>query len=344
MSEPTSLAVRTETWFTNISISADANDKYKCNALLNDGEWLDEGLSSPKTLANWQPDGCMMQQYNQNKMSTCLNGRSVVFAGDSIIRNTYMQAVTMLDPKYDTAKLLQEAKRSDMSVIASGVELHFTWDPYLNSTRTINLLNRRDVTQKNGALPAMVVMGTGLWELKNLGNQAEKKYLEAIDRIIAATGPKAANKPPIADEVILIPVEQTNQRKLDPYRAKTLTKPRIDGLNEDLRKRLPPYKSSTISDLSVLYALNKLVASPLAAEHTADGVHYDPAIVVTSLNMMLNIRCNDAMPKKFPFDKTCCMQYPAPNWLQTVIIVIALVWAPLGTHYYASSEFLSSYT
>lgn len=243
----------------------------------------------------------------------------------------------MLDPNYETSKLAA-AKRDDQSIIASGVELHFTWDPYLNSTRTLNLLARRDTTHKNGMQPAMVVLGTGLWELKNLGSQGETKYLEAIDRIIAATGPKSANTLPIADEVILIPVEQTIPRKLDPNRAKTLTPARINSLNEDLRKRLPPYKSSTISNLSVLYALNKLVASPLAAEHTADGLHYDPAIVTTSFNMMLNLRCNDAMPKKFPFDKTCCMQYPAPNWLQTIIIVLALVWAPLGTHYYASSQ------
>lgn len=307
--------------------------------MLNDGQWLDEGLSGPKVLANWQPDGCMMQNYNYNKITSCLSGRTLVFSGDSIVRRNYFRIINMLDPEYDTGKLYREGKHRDYSVLAGGVELQFTWDPYLNSTRTNNILQRRDISHKNGARPAMVIFGTGLWELQTLGDKAQEKYIEAIERIVDATGPKAANRPPIADEVVLIPVEHTNAIKLPAHKAKEMSNPNIDALNRELRKRLPPYKSSTISDLSVLYALNRLIDSPLSVHHTSDGVHYDPAIVSTQVNLMLNLRCNDVMPKKFPFDNTCCMQYPAPNWLQIIIILFALIWAPLGTHYYASSEY-----
>lgn len=307
--------------------------------MLNDGQWLDEGLSEPKTLANWQPDGCMMQDYNYNKFTSCLQGRTLVFSGDSIVRRMYFGTIGLLDPEFDTAKMLREGKHRDFSVSKGGVELQFTWDPYLNSTRTINILERRDISHKNGSRPAIVVMGTGLWELQNLGDQAQQGYIEAIDRIIEATGPKAANRPPIADQVVLIPVEHTNPAKIKPYKAKEMANPNIDALNGILREKLPPYQSSTISDLSVLYAINALVDTPLAANHTSDGVHYGPAIVSTQVNLMLNLRCNDEMPKKFPFEKTCCAQYPAPNWMQTSIILFALIWGPLGIHFYASSEF-----
>lgn len=306
--------------------------------MLNEGQWLDEGLSSPKTLANWQPDGCMIQDYNYDKVTSCLKGRTLVFSGDSIVRRMYFNTVHLLNPEIDTSKMLREGKHRDFSVSAGGVELQFTWDPYLNSTRTINILERRDISHKNGSRPAVVVMGTGLWELQFLEDQAQQSYLAAIDRIIEATGPKAANRPPIADEVILIPVEQTNPKKIKPFKAKELANPNIDALNTMLREKLPPYKSSSISDLSVLYALNALVDTPIAVHHTTDGIHYGPDIVSTQVNLMLNLRCNDEMPKKFPFDKTCCAQYPAPNWMQTVIILVALIWAPLGLHYYASSE------
>jgi hypothetical protein len=123
-------------------------------------------------------------------------------------------------------------------------------------------------------------------------------------------------------------------------KAEQLTNAHIDELNVELRKRAPPYSSpsSGLTDLSVMYAINQLINTPLAINHTTDGLHYDEAVTNTQINLMLNLRCNDVMPKKFPFDKTCCSQYPAPNWAQIVLILFALVWAPLGTHYYASSE------
>lgn len=306
--------------------------------MLNDGQWLDEGLSRPDALQNWQPDGCMLHPYNYNSFTSCLSGRTLVFAGDSIVRGIYFAAIKMLDPEYDVDILVREGKHRDFNILLGGVELHFTWDTFLNHTRTIDILERRDVTQQNGARPALVVMGTGLHELAVYGKEGATKFIEAIDRIVDATGSKSMNRPQIADEFILIPVEHTIASKLTPEKVLKLPNPAIDDLNKQLRRRAPPYTSSAVSELSVLYALNKLVDSPLALNHTSDGLHYDESITRTVVNLMLNLRCNDVMPKKFPFNKTCCMQYPAPNWLQISIILLALIWAPLGTHYYASGE------
>ena len=116
--------------------------------------------------------------------------------------------------------------------------------------------------------------------------------------------------------------------------------PLIDTFNSNLRQKLPPYLSTEVSDISVLYALNELIKTPVADNHTEDGIHFDTAITRTQINLMLNLRCNDELPKKFPFDATCCMRYPAPNWLQSVIIILSFVWAPLGLHYYASSKWI----
>lgn len=313
--------------------------------MLNEGQWLDEGLTSPTSLSNWQPDGCMLANYGPKQFSSCLSGRTLIFTGDSIVRRIFLQALNVLDPGYDTTKLDgMGEKHRDHSIVAGGIELQYIFDPYLNSSRTIDILERRDKTQKNkdGSKPALFVLGSGLWELRRLeGDKVTKVYIEAIERIISATSAtstKNKNRPQIADEIILIPVEHTVHSKLDSDRVKTMRNEGISKLNAELRKRIPPYQSSTISDLSVLYALNKLIDTPLAVHHTEDGLHYDKAVVGTQLNLILNLRCNDVMPKKFPFDKTCCMQYPAPNWVQIIIILFALIWAPLGTHYYTSSE------
>lgn len=309
--------------------------------MLNDGQWLDEGLSAPHSLNNWQPDGCMFTNYNKPTAVSCLKGRTIIFVGDSIVRRIYYKAVHLFDPEFDTSKLLKELKHADFSVVASGVHMEFSWDPYLNSSRTRDILARKDHSQKDGQLPAVVVFGTGLWELNMLGDKAEEVYISAIDRLITATNPettKKLNGKAVADEVILIPVEHTLKEKIKGPKALKMTNPKIDNLNSVLRSKIPPYKQSTISDLSVIYAINRLIETPDIDRFTEDGVHYGGPITDTHLNLILNLRCNDVLPKKFPFDKTCCMQYPAPNWMQTIIILFALIWAPLGTHYYSSSE------
>jgi hypothetical protein len=236
--------------------------------MLNDGQWLDEGLSARHSIANWQPDGCMAASYNSKNAKSCLGGRTVLFMGDSIIRRVFLQAIHILDPEINTRKMVQEYRHSDMHVLASGVDLQFHWSPYLNTTRVIDVLERKDVSQKNGKTPALLVLGTGLWELLNLGDDAKPVYIAAIDRIIKATTTatdqdSSKKRGLIADEVVLYPVERTYQNKLKGVKAISMTVPLIDELNEELMKRAPPYATTStyggVSDLSVLYVINKMM-------------------------------------------------------------------------------------
>lgn len=308
--------------------------------MLNDGQWLDDGLSAPGSLGNWQPDGCMLRQYNAAAVNTCLKGRTLYFTGDSIVRRIFFATIKLLDPSYDLDDSKRDDKHRDASMTIKDVQLQYAWDPFLNSNRTIDLLERRDILQKDGDRPAIMIMGTGIHELSYFGTQEGREmYIEAIERIAKATGPSLKERPQVADEVVLLPVEHTIPAKLSDYRRPKMQNADIDMLNAELSRIIPPYTSPTVSDLSVLYAMNKLVEFPTAINHTEDGLHFDNLIASTQVNLIFNLRCNDVMPKKFPFSTTCCMQYPAPNWLQFAIILMLVVWAPLGMHYYASGEF-----
>lgn len=307
--------------------------------MLNEGHWLDEGLSSPDALRNWQPEGCMLQEYDASMITSCLKGKTLVFTGDSIVRRIYFATIGILDPSFDRESMERDRKHGEFNVTIGGVQLEYAWDRFLNSKRTLDLLERQDISQQNGGRPALVIMGTGIHELSAFGmEEGSKKYIEAIDRIVEATGPNSKSRPQIADEFVLIPVEHTVPEKLNDYRRPKMQNAFIDNLNVELRMRAPPYTSSTVSDLSVLYALNELVDYPEAINHTTDGLHYDDTIAGEQINLMLNLRCNDVLPKKFPYDATCCMQYPAPNWLQFIFILVALIWAPLAAHFVASGE------
>ena len=366
----------------------DSTDRYKCHALLNSGEWLDAGLSSPTALKNWQPDGCILHSYSAKTSKPCLSGRRVLFIGDSTARQVFYAAAQLLDsslvipdfyspaqqqqpPQGATATQARE-KHKDVSILASGTQFEFYWDPFLNGTKSSELIASTNTRRPGSAganadaaaataaraqqVPAMVIFGSGLWFLRNPGDSGGARgWMRAVDRIFDATQNTRASQ--MADEVVLLPVETTITSKLTPDRQITLTPAAEAEMNAYLRSRLPPFTDSSISQLSIPYVFNEMtspstVLEPagiaglgkaaaakyldLATQHTPDGMHFDAAITKTQANILLNLRCNDVLPKKFTFDKTCCNQYPAPNWVQGIVILIVLIWGPLGTHYIAS--------
>lgn len=64
----------------------DSGDRHHCKALLNEGRWLDDKHTS------WQPDGCMLHPYTPKQVGQCLDGRSVVFIGDSTVRQVFCES------------------------------------------------------------------------------------------------------------------------------------------------------------------------------------------------------------------------------------------------------------
>ena len=316
----------------------DSTDRYKCHALLNDGEWLDAGLSSPTSLTNWQPDGCMLHSYSSKTIAPCLNGRKVVIIGDSIARELYYGLMKVLDPNAGkpAGAAGEQAKHGDATNLVAGVDVEFIWDPFVNVTKTDEILNPARGT---GQVPALVVFSTGLWFLRQPASGGIPAWKSAVDKIFDATHPAHQT---VADEVVLLPVEETIDSMLSGDRRALLTPQAEAEMNAYLHSRLPPFTSSSITQLSIPYVFNTMTTSPytdLAKSHTQDGLHFDNSITKTQANILLNLRCNDVLPKKFTFDKTCCNQYPAPNWVQAIVILVVLVWGPLGTHYFASSEF-----
>lgn len=64
------------------------DDPYRCRALLERGRWIDppdeEGSRAP--FKHWQPDGCMLHNYSPTDIQQCMEGRDIVFIGDSTSR------------------------------------------------------------------------------------------------------------------------------------------------------------------------------------------------------------------------------------------------------------------
>ena len=272
----------------------------------------------------------MLNPYKPKDVSTCLESRRVVFAGDSITRQLFFNTAHLADPKLPSAPPSNDQKHADhtLTTAKQDITFEFLWDPFLNSSHTKELLEGRRKTSSEP--PALVVLGSGLWYLRHSETSGGISAWEGmIDSTFSALERGGAA---IGDKIVFLPVEEAISSKLAPDRAASILVADVDAMNSDLSHRVAASASTSWFDLSK--PSTSVVSLPLAfnqmltASQTEDGLHFSDKILATQANLLLNLRCNDALPKKMPFDKTCCRSYPMPSFLQGLVILCVLL---LGT-------------
>lgn len=269
----------------------------------------------------------MLQSYSAPKVTECFKGRHIIFIGDSTVRQVYFAMVKHLDPTVDT---LAE-KHSDRTVTTKGVKFDFFWDPFLNGTKTGDFLDGRVA---GGGTPTLAVVGSGIWYLRHAEAGGISAWEKKMDKLFKSVATGAEGGTVIADQVVLMPVENAIESRLSPERAATIQKDEISKMNDFLNLRLQDAKSITSRPgLAIPRVFNQLIEG--LEEETQDGLHFSEPISKVQASILINLRCNDVMAKKFPFDKTCCSQYPSPNWVQILLLLVLLVWAPAGIYFYS---------
>ncbi|EGG08914.1 uncharacterized protein MELLADRAFT_22930, partial [Melampsora larici-populina 98AG31] len=304
----------------------DASDPYHCKALLQTGRWLDG-----KNYQNWQPDGCMLHPYKPKEVIECLEDRRVIFIGDSVTRGLFYGALRSVN---QTITQEGQPKHSDRVIrTTGGIEWTFHWDPFLNTTNWKRILTDQS-TQRNGKTnqPALLVVGSGVWFLRH--QLPFELWRKRVDELFEYS---LSQKKSIADEIVLLPVEIPVTEKLSAER-KTIGLKEVNQMNDYALQKLASKSDYQIAIPSV----HNLMTAEADLE-TADGLHYSEKLTSMQARVLLNMRCNDILVKKFPLDKTCCSDYPRPNWIQWLIIFILLVWAPTGLYLYRNSNTASSH-
>ncbi|EFP87299.2 uncharacterized protein PGTG_12883 [Puccinia graminis f. sp. tritici CRL 75-36-700-3] len=322
----------------------DWSDPNHCQALLHTGDWLDGSRHT-----NWQPTGCMLHTYKPKSVGQCLAGRSVVFIGDSITRVLFYGALRTMDPSVTPDG---QSKHSDRTLKIGGIEWRYVWDPFLNSTTWPEIISgnylsslpsptsnsKEDLALKNR--PALLVVGSGLWYL-GLPSGIDT-WKQKVDHLFQITSPRLAHKQArIADEIVLLPVEYPAFEKLNQDRKQRMHPDQVQKMNDYTLKKSNSSPSSPI----VIPTVMNLISQQAPSE-TQDGLHYSNKLSDIQARILFNLHCNDQILKKFPLDKTCCFQYPPPNWIQIILLLFLLVWAPLGiyiNHYPNSPLAVHSY-
>lgn len=138
-----------------------------------------------------------------------------------------------------------------------------------------------------------------------------------------------------ADEIIILPVEDVITNKLNKARATTITPSDIDAMNAELKRRIHSLKDVSYRTWLPFGSHAASVSSPqvfnlmLDAGQTDDGLHFSDSLVRGQANVLMNYRCNNILPKKFPLDKTCCRSYPRLRLMQIIIVTATILWGPI---------------
>jgi hypothetical protein len=271
----------------------------------------------------------MLHNYKPREAGQCFGSKQILFIGDSTTRKLFYQTSHILDNELPMAPPNDTLKHRDVNLTTSyGTGVSFIWDPYLNRSR-ISRLASGDL--EDAPQPAMVVIGSGLWYLRYSNTSGGLPAWEAnMERLMKSI---AKNRFKIADSIVLLPVEQVVSAKLSHERAATMRPSDIDAMNSDLQHRINPLSTSLMSAVApnkptIPVAFPRVFNQMLDASMTEDGLHYADAMVRAQAAILLNMRCNEFLPKSFPLDKTCCFRYSSPSFVHTVILLAAFLSGP----------------
>ncbi|KAG0093886.1 hypothetical protein BGZ92_000597 [Podila epicladia] len=306
----------------------DPANKTRCESLLNHGSWLDPQRTQ------WQPKGCMLKTYDAKSTSKCVGGSRIVMLGDSIVRQLYYSVVKKLIPDANT----NGDKHSDIIFKNEtlGVSFEFYWDPFLNSTRALamtslsstytNDIDNSDISLDASQLqpeqsPSILLVGSGLWYLRYAETSGGLEEWQTKIRSLARRM-SDPSKPSLGDNLFISPIPAVNTDKLDKERLKTLLPKDINEMNTFLRE--------TIKDTPITVPFSWNLMTETAASATNDGLHYVERVMTAEADVLLNFLCNNQLPKVAPMAATCCYDYPANHWFQSLMLAIFLLWLPCG--------------
>ena len=327
----------------------DAQDPFKCGALLCDGHWngLQEGESN--RLQNWQVPGCMLHNYRGEDISGCLRSKRVLFIGDSTTRRIFWATAKKLSVISAQVEQARAQNHSDAVFLQRGVCLEFVWDPYLNSTRLDAELRAFSRSMENSTVDAMsdtasaslILIGGGLWHASYIGVNYLKHFKTSINRVVQAMtsslaptlsydGAKKFTRTVSSNDLLfLAPVQSPWYEKLSPARAATLTRDKVDSMNDYLQQL------STFEAVEIVWSFSSMLFGQKAA-YREDGIHVNEKVAAKQADILLNLRCNahsaSRASRAYPYDGTCCSEYRRLGIFQWIVLSVG--WTVLFSAYW----------
>ncbi|KAM0328115.1 hypothetical protein ACHAQA_005518 [Verticillium albo-atrum] len=324
------------------------DDPYRCRALQETGNWVDPKNENGDRLPfkTWQPQGCLLHKYSSADIRQCMDGRHIVFAGDSTTRQV----------AYGVARLLQrdEAEydrthvdfHSSFNLTYHGVDVQQHWVPYLevdgppfsadkgkdkdghikgehDIERFVEQLElmrselEKPVSIKKQKGAAFAMIGVGAWfsgDDKEGEASNKDKYAAAISNASDSLGSRKDfwNAPMdpvdgIGNQVFFVPPAGPYYTGKGHKEGKAKAAKRVTAMQQWLRKTADKW------NFQFVWSIPGLVENDKAAfvDPKETGFHVIESVAEIKANILLNLRCNARLDRVqgYPFQRTCCSDY-----------------------------------
>ncbi|KPM44995.1 hypothetical protein AK830_g1514 [Neonectria ditissima] len=331
------------------------DDPYRCRAALETGRWIDHPNKKGERLPfkQWQPDGCLFHKYNSAEIRQCMEGRTIVFSGDSTTREVVYGIGRLLDR--DHANFDREERWNHDHKIGlkpnltyHGINLNYTMNPFLKTTgfrkwsSLVDMLELfREEREKPPPVedqkgPALIMLGAGAWFSHTRGDDDPDwfgSYKETVSNASAVMG-----KPPT--DFITAPMDPVdgvgNLVFFAPpagpsYQGKNKDRIEIKAEARVRVKKMQQWLHEEATDLNfpIAWAIRNLMTqNKTFVDPKGTGFHAIDIVAETKANIYLNLRCNAKLDrlKGYPYERTCCTDYGTKPHVQLAAVAVGLVY------------------
>ncbi|KAM0359487.1 hypothetical protein ACHAO7_009178 [Fusarium culmorum] len=321
-----------------------SDDPYRCKALLNDGNWLDtpaeNGSRAPFT--NWQPSGCMLHKYKKEEIEQCMEGRHMLFVGDSTTRQVFYGMARLLDAEKAQTVRAKSQKHESHDEEFGGIRLKSIWDPYGNESDIVRdelslyhqeKLDRVPVEEQKG--PAVAFVGMGVWFAARFEKEESLPKFESafanISELVSHKDFAPFGNGPIdprdgfGNEMFFAPVAPPFYDMLPEYRKTGIASQpgEVEAIDEFLQTQ------EQESGIPMLWSYPALSYEQKDAivDHE-NGFHVTDEVAEMKAQILLNLRCNAKldMQNSYPYDRTCCTNYGQKSFVQIILVSLGMLY------------------
>ena len=287
----------------------------------------------------------MLHEYRAKSIKSCLGSRRIVFVGDSTIRQVFWATASKMSLEGAEAEIAKTGNHSDIAFHHAGVTIEFVWDPFINSSRLYNELvaYKNEVVQSEsrkedrGESASLILVGGGLWYAHQVAVNPLRHFKDAIDEVVGIMSSASAAIPTTgaakafskkvgsSNFLLLAPLQNPWYESLSPSRAATITREKVDAMNDYLQQL------SAFQDVDVVWSYSLMTWRQKSA-YNEDGLHVVDRVATRKADIILNLRCNAETAAKdnqrYPFNKTCCSNYRHPGWVQWLGLLAGIILFP----------------